>query len=104
MAQPAPILGEQSSAGRRELYLWAGAKARVRGYNAFLQGQFRDSAVELSASQLERFIGEAWLGVTWQITETYWLSHVAHYQSREIKDGAGSRDLLWAGLILTHNF
>ena len=101
IAAPTPVesLGQQ-----HEVYFFAGARVTARAYNAFLQGQFRDSVVELSPSQVEPIIGEAWLGVTWQISESYWLSHVAHYQSREIKDGPGSRDLLWAGLILTHNF
>jgi len=49
-------------------------------------------------------IGEAWFGVTWQISRNYWLSHVSHYQSSEIKTGRANRDLVWAGLILTHNF
>jgi len=104
MMQPVPVMGPLSPGGRRELYVWAGAKARVRAYNALLQGQFRDSAVELPASQLETLIGEAWFGVTWQISRNYWLSHVSHYQSSEIKTGRANRDLVWAGLILTHNF
>ena len=104
MMQPVPVIGPLSPAGRRELYVWAGAKARVRAYNVLLQGQFRDSAVELPASQLKTLIGEAWFGLTWQISRNYWLSHVSHYQSPEIKAGRGNRDLVWAGLILTHNF
>jgi hypothetical protein len=48
-------------------------------------------------------IGEAWLGVTWQFSRHYWLSQVVRYQTREIERGPGSRDLLWAGLIVTHD-
>ena len=104
MMQPAPIVGAHPGAWRKELYAWAGVKLRARAYNAFLQGQFRHSDVEYRADQLETIIGEAWVGVTWQMSRSYWLSHVMRYQSREIESGPGSRDLVWAGLVLTHNF
>ena len=102
--QPAPVIAATPGGNRNEFYMWAGLKARVRAYNVFLQGQFRDSDVELSQDELETVIGEAWFGVTWQFSRHYWLSHVVRYQTREIERGPGSRDLLWAGLIVTHDF
>lgn len=72
-------------------------------YNAFLQGQFRSSEVEVSSSEVERIIGEAWLGVTWQISSEFRLSYVARYQTREIKSGPGNRDLLWAGFLVSRD-
>jgi hypothetical protein len=101
--QPAPVIAGAPGGNRNEFYVWAGLKARVRAYNVFLQGQFRDSDVELAQDELEAVIGEAWLGVTWQFSRHYWLSQVVRYQTREIERGPGSRDLLWAGLIVTHD-
>lgn len=103
VSQPAPVVGNAVRAGRRELYVWGGVKLRARAYNAFLQGQFRHSEVEVSASRVERLIGEAWLGVTWQFSQTYRVGYVVRYQMREIKDGPASRDLLWAGLVLSRD-
>lgn len=103
VSQPAPIIGAPMRRGVRELYVWAGLKARVRAYNAFLQGQFRDSAVTVPFGRTERFIGEAWLGVTWQVTRACRLSYVARYQTPEMEDGPGGRGLLWAGLLITND-
>ena len=52
LAQPTP-LAAGSADGRGEFYVWAGAKVRLRAYNAFLQGQFRDSVHTLSGERSE---------------------------------------------------
>jgi hypothetical protein len=103
VSQPAPIIGAPMRKGVRELYVWAGLKARVRAYNAFLQGQFRDSAVTVPYSRTEQLIGEAWLGVTWQVSRACRLSYVARYQTPEVEHGPGGRGLLWAGLMITND-
>ena len=59
LAQPTP-LAPASADGSGEFYVWAGAKLRLRAYNAFLQGQFRDSVHTLSSSDVNHVIGEAW--------------------------------------------
>jgi hypothetical protein len=46
-----------------ELFLFAGLRPRIIGYNALLQGQFRSSAHTLSASEIERLQLEWDLGV-----------------------------------------
>jgi hypothetical protein len=103
VSQLAPVLGAPMRKGVRELYLWAGLKTRVRAYNAFLQGQFRDSVVTVPSSKVERLIGEAWLGVTWQIARACRLSYVARYQTPEVENGPAGRGLLWAGLLITND-
>ena len=103
VSAPAPVVGTALREGMRELYVWGGVKLRARAYNAFLQGQFRQSEVEVSSSRIERLIGEAWLGVTWQFSQTYRVGYVVRYQTREIKDGPGSRDLVWAGLVFSRD-
>jgi hypothetical protein len=103
VSHPAPIIGGPMRKGVRELYVWAGVKARLRGYNAFLQGQFRDSAVTVPSSAIQPLIGEAWLGLTWQVTRACRLSYVARYQTAEIENGQGDRRLFWAGLLISND-
>ena len=81
VAQPAPVIGTSVGGSARERYAWAGIKVRRRLYNAFLQGQFRDSAVEFSSQAIEPLVVEAWLGMTWQISRVFRLSYVVRYQS-----------------------
>jgi hypothetical protein len=103
LSQPAPVIGGSVRPGVRELYVWAGVKARARAYNVFLQGQFRDSEVTFESSRLNHLIGEAWFGVTWQVSQEYRLSYVVRHQSSELKEGAGSRTALWAGVLISRD-
>lgn len=87
--------------GGRENYFWGGISVKARAYNAFLQGQFRDSDHELGANDLNILLAEVWAGYThgfWSGTE---LSYVLRVQSSEIKQGTGDRTLAWGGLVLS---
>lgn len=103
VSQPAPVIGNALRQGVRELYVWGGVKLRARAYNVFLQGQFRDSEVELSSNQIEHLNAEAWVGLTWQISNEYRLGYVIRYQTQELKSELESRDLVWGGLILSRD-
>lgn len=103
IAQPSPIARRQGG-GLSELYVWAGAKVRLRAYNAFLQGQFRDSDHLLASSELNHVIGELWLGITGQFSSSTQMSYAVRYQTAEIRDGLGSRDPVWAGVTISHSF
>ncbi len=83
-----------------EGYFWGGITIKARAYNAFLQGQMRDSAVTFDANQLRPVLLEAWLGYTQSFAEGFRLSYVIRAHSAEIKHGAGNRDLIWGSLIL----
>ncbi|HEX7079740.1 MAG TPA: lipid A deacylase LpxR family protein [Gammaproteobacteria bacterium] len=102
--QPSPVIGTAVRDDVRELYLWGGVKIRARAYNAFLQGQFRDSDVEIDGDAIERITAEAWIGVTWQPAPVLRLSYAARYQTAELERGPGSRDIRWAGFIVSRNF
>ena len=67
----------------------------------FLQGQFRDSALEYEYNALHPVIGEAWFGVTAQLSKHYRLSWVVRYQSSEIKSGIGDREVFWGRITLS---
>jgi hypothetical protein len=90
--------------GPGELYFWAGAKVRLRAYNALLQGQFRDSAHTLGPGDVRHVIGEAWFGLTSQLANGTQMSYAVRYQTADLADGVGHRNPVWAGIIITHAF
>ncbi|MBK1873365.1 lipid A deacylase LpxR family protein [Marinobacter sp. 1-3A] len=87
--------------GGRENYFWGGLSVKARAYNAFLQGQFRDSEHELSASDLNVLLAEVWAGYTHSFVAGIELSYVLRVQSSEIKQGTGDRTLAWGGLVFS---
>lgn len=86
-----------------ERYFWAGIALKARAYNAFLQGQFRDSAVNYNHNQLNPLLIEAWAGYTFAFRQGYRISYVLRGHSSEIKEGAGDRNLLWGGIIIARS-
>jgi len=89
---------------RAESYLWGGAAVVARAYNAFLQGQFRDSEVTYHADELNHMMLEAWLGYTQSFTGGWRLSYVLRGHTSEVRDGPADRNLLWGGLIIARTF
>ena len=104
MMEPAPVFGGASPDGPRELYAWAGIKGRARLYNAFLQGQFRDSDLTYDFEDTRPLIGELWAGVTAELAAGYRLSYVLRYQSSELRTRPGDRDLFWGGVSVSRSF
>lgn len=100
----APVATESYRGGNRELYVFAGARVKARAYNAFLQGQFRDSEVRYTSAEVQPLLAEAWIGVVTQILDQTQLSYALHYQTAELRDGPASRDTLWGAVQLTHAF
>ncbi len=86
-----------------ERYFWTGIAIKARAYNAFLQGQFRDSLVSYEHHELRPILVEAWLGYTFAFKQGYRISYVLRGHSSEIKRGAGDRNLLWGGIIVARN-
>lgn len=88
----------------RENYFWGGVALKARAYNAFLQGQFRDSEHTLHASELRPILAEAWIGYTLTFSRDMKFSYVLRAQTSEIRKGEGDRNLLWGGLVLSRSF
>ena len=104
MAEPAPVIGGTDiRPGSRELYVWGGAKARVRLYNALLQGQFRSSELTYDYGELRHVVGEAWAGITAQLDAEFRLSWVMRYQTSELRSGPGDRDAIWGTLFVSRD-
>jgi hypothetical protein len=98
--------GEKSTytsnvAPTNEHYFWAGITFKLRAYNAFLQGQFRESDVTYDHNELRPLVAEAWAGYTYAFKQGFRFSYVLRGQTSEIKDGEGDRDVLWGSLIFS---
>ncbi|MGI9295350.1 MAG: lipid A deacylase LpxR family protein, partial [Pseudomonadales bacterium] len=90
--------------GYRESYFSVGMAIKARAYNAFLQGQFRDSDVEYNGSDVNHGIIEAWAGYTHIFAGGYRVSYTLRGHSSELKNGAGDRNVLWGGLTFAKNY
>jgi hypothetical protein len=102
-----PPVGSLAAGGRPqrvEIVLEAGAKARARVYNAFLQGQLRDSDVQYSASELRHWLVESWVGFTVLLKSDIAISYAIRHQTEEIKNGRGSHGFTWASLDVARRF
>lgn len=87
-----------------ERFFWAGIAVKARLYNAFLQGQWRDSAVEYSSGDLRHLVVEAWLGYTHGFSNGFFISYGLRGHTSEIRDGNGDRNVVWGGVMVGHNF
>ena len=99
--QAATVNGKQHAS---EFYFWAGSNLHLRAYNAFLQGQLRDSAITYSSGELEHLLLESWLGVTKVFGSGYRVSYLIRNQTSELKQGNGDRAITWGGLIIGKQF
>lgn len=97
-----------SNAGRSgnapEHYLWGGIGIVARGYNAFLQGQFRHSDVTYAFDELHHGLLEAWLGYTFTFRNGYRVSYVLRGHTSEVRHGTGNRNVMWGGLVVAKTF
>ncbi len=89
------------SPNQEEFYFWGGFNIHLRAYNAFLQGQFRDSNVTYSSSEVKHLVAEAWAGVTKQFESGWRLSYLLRAQSSEVEIGQADRSVYWGGIIVS---
>jgi hypothetical protein len=82
----------------------AGVKLRARLYNSFLQGQFRDSDVTYSSSELNHLLLEGWIGVTALLPNNFSVSYTIRHQTEELETGRGARGFTWASLSVSQRF
>jgi len=87
-----------------EQYFWAGLSVKARAYNAFLQGQFRDSALTYDRDELHTGILEAWVGYTLSLKNGYSFNYSLRGHTSELKNGVGDRSVIWGGLRMTKRF
>jgi hypothetical protein len=87
-----------------DVMLDAGIRVGARLYNSFLQGQWRDSEVTFSSSELNRALLEIWLGVTTVFEHGPSVSYTIRRQTEEIQSGPGARSFTWAGIAVSQQF
>lgn len=102
-----PVVTGRRSPARADkatFQLSAGVKLRGRLYNSFIQGQFRDSDVAYSSSDVDHVLFETWLGVDVVFRNNLALSYVLRRQTAEIETGRGARAFTWADLSIAKRF
>ena len=87
----------------REFFFYAGANVKLRGYNALLQGQFRDSNVRFGRDDLENVILETWAGVSYEFSNRLKVTSFIRGRTAEI-DGINSRDPVWGGFVFSRSY
>lgn len=83
-----------------EWFFWGGVGFKARLYNAFLQGQFRESVHTLGFKDLRPLTVEAWFGYTFKLGSEFKLSYVLRGRTSELKRGEGDRGQVWGGSFL----
>jgi hypothetical protein len=99
----APVVLGGGRKVRNEYYLWGGASFRYRIYNAVLQGQFRDSVVTLAGDQLNRALGEVWLGATREYATGLRVGVAIRARTPELTTTA-FRNPVWGSVLLSKSF
>jgi hypothetical protein len=91
------------SLGGDEWYLWAVYRARLVGYDALLQGQFRDSVLTYGSGDIKRLVHEGGFGVTgaWRALQ---LTLAANAKTAELGARQADRTHWWGGLYMTVRF
>jgi hypothetical protein len=105
LPQPPPTSGESLRGPEgHEFYVWSAITLRARAYNAFLQGQFRDSEVTLSGSDLNHILGEVSVGLSRRFGDAVDADLTLACQTSEIKHGIGAEKICWGGLTIRRSY
>lgn len=86
-----------------EMFLYGSLRGRLVGYNALLQGQFRKSVHTMSATQIERLVGEYEFGLgirLWKV-QAFW--GIIAGRSPEYR-AQMQRPHVWGSVMLRYNF
>lgn len=89
--------------GEPGAYAAAGATLRLVGYDALLQGQFRDSTVRLDASEIVPLVAHAWIRVGVQTRGELEYAFTLHHESKDTRR-ALARPLSWGTLSISKSF
>jgi hypothetical protein len=87
-----------------EIFVFAGARAKLRVYNAFLQGQFRHSDLAYGEGDVNKTLAEVWAGVEWRTSSGWALQYLARWESPELHGGSGSRSFTWGSIEISKSF
>lgn len=95
-------LGDLKPYGARgEWYFFAGFRMQYRLYNAFVQGQFRESTVTFSRKELQPLIPEGWGGLAASLSANTEIALRLHSRRSEIRGHPSSS---WGSISIRHRF
>jgi Uncharacterized protein conserved in bacteria (DUF2219) len=87
-----------------EVFAFVGARAKVRVYDAFLEGQFRRSDLTYGEGDLNQVIGEVWTGLELRTSSGWAVQYLARWESPELRRGVGSRSMVWGSFQVSKAF
>lgn len=87
-----------------EIYFIAGANVKARAYNAFLQGQLRESKVTYSRRDIEPVVYEGWIGIGCEVSSGLRISYIVRIQSSEVKTGLSNDNFNYGELNASYQF
>jgi hypothetical protein len=86
-----------------EWFVYAGAKLRLVGYNALLQGQFRESEVSIPSDDIERLVAEYSSGAAYAFADHYRIDVYFRGNTPEFR-GSNRRSAHWAGMSFSYSW
>lgn len=93
-----PLLPALARGAPLEVFAFAGARAKARPYDAFLEGQFRASDLTYHWGELNHLLGEAWGGIEMRTPSGWTLQYLARWESPELRTGTGARSFVWGSI------
>jgi hypothetical protein len=81
-----------------------GARFKLRAYNAFLEGRFRNSDLRYFSDSINHALGEAWAGIEYRNSARIEIRYLARWESPELRSGIGSRSIVWGSLEFAKSF
>ena len=89
------------AAPKNEWYLWSAVRAHLVGYDALLQGQFRDSEVTFNSDEIEHFVYDTAVGLTLGFDKSQ-LTFSANMKSSDLK--LTTRKQVWGSVNYLYHF
>jgi len=86
-----------------EWYGWAAYRLRLVGYDALLQGQFRDSDVTFTWDEIEHVLHEGGIGFTFTYRPLQFTLAI-NGKSPELKNGLDHRNHVWGGISILYRY
>ena len=89
------------ASARNEWYLWTALRTHLVGYDALLQGQFKHSDVKFTSDEIEHFVYDGAVGLTFGFKHSQ-LTLSANTKSADLK--LSSRRQVWGSINYLYHF
>ena len=86
---------------KKEWYLWTALRSHLVGYDALLQGQFKQSDVKYTAGEIERWVHDGALGLTFGLGKSQ-LTLSANLKTPDLK--IANRNQVWGSINYLYYF